>query len=289
MGHRQTIARAATFSGLGLFSGQPATVVVRPTDAGPGIVLVRQGQHIPALVEHVSRDAAHTRVPAAIPGRNTTVAHNTVGVATVEHLMSALAGLGITDALIEIDGPEVPILDGGALPFVNGLRLAGTGAFEVPIAPLVLTMPVQALDASGGQIVAMPRPSPGFSLTYELNYGPNSPIRIQSARWAGDAEQYAKEIAPARTFCLKKEAEAMRALGLFSHMTPKDMLVVGDDGNPIDNAWRFSDEPARHKLLDLIGDLALLGRPIQADIVASRSGHALTHAFVKQLRSGGGV
>lgn len=286
---RQTVADRTTFSGLGLFSATPAKVTVHPASSATGIVFSRQGQLIPALVEHVSCEAAHTCVPAAIPGRNTTIALNSVGVATIEHLMSALTGLGITDAIIEIDGPEVPILDGGALPFVERLRRAGTRALDAPVEPLVLTIPVQALDASGGQIVAMPRPTPGFSLTYELNYGPNSPIRLQSARWEGDAERYAKDIAPARTFCLKKEAEAMRGLGLFSHITPTDMLVVGDDGKPIDNEWRFSDEPARHKLLDLIGDLALLGRPIQADIVASRSGHALTHTFVRQLKSGGGV
>lgn len=289
MHRRQTLERSASFSGLGLFSGKPGTVTVHPVGAVSGVVFSRGGPSVPALVEHVTREAIHTCFPAAVPGRNTTIAFNGVGVATIEHLMSGLAGLGITDALIEIDGPEVPIFDGGALAFVEGLRRAGVRVLDVPIEPLVLTMPVQALDATGGQIVAMPRPSPGFSLTYELNYGPNSPIRIQSARWEGDADRYAKEIAPARTFCLKKEAEAMRSLGLFSHITPAEMLVVGDDGKPIENEWRFSDEPARHKLLDLIGDLALLGRPIQADVVASRSGHALTHDFVRQLKSGGGV
>lgn len=286
---RQTVADVASFSGLGLFSAKPARVAVHPTESASGIVFSRQGQRIPALIEHLSREASHTCMPEAIPGRNSTVALNTVGVATIEHLMSALAGLGITDALVEIDGPEVPIFDGGALPMVESLQRAGVKRLHVPLQPLVLTMPIQALDAAGGQIVAMPRPSPGFSLTYELNYGPRSPIPFQSARWEGDPIRYTETVAPARTFCLKKEAEAMRSLGLFSHITPKDMLVVGDDGKPIDNEWRFSDEPARHKLLDLIGDLALLGRPIQADIVANRSGHALTHAFVKQLKSGGGV
>jgi UDP-3-O-acyl N-acetylglucosamine deacetylase len=289
MVHRQTIAREASFFGLGLFSAQPATVVVRPATSLAGIVFRRGGRNIPALIDHLSREPAHTCMPAVIPGRNTTIAGGGVGVATIEHLMSALAGLGITDAVVEIDGPEVPILDGGALPMVEGMKRAGMAVLEGPYQPFVLTVPVQVLDATGGQIVAMPRPSPGFSLTYELNYGPDSPIRLQSARWEGDPDRYAEEIAPARTFCLRKEAEAMRRWGLFSHLTPKEMLVVGDDGKPIENEWRFSDEPARHKLLDLIGDLALLGRPIQADIVASRSGHALTHTFVKQLASSGGV
>lgn len=289
MSARLSIAQPCSFTGLGLFSGTPATVVVHPASSPDGFVFSRRGKRIPALVDHVSRDAAHTCVPAAIPGRNTTLASSDTSVATIEHLLSALAGLGITDALIEVDGPEIPILDGSALPFVEALRSAGTRTLDAPLDPLVLNLPVQALDATGGQIVAMPRPSPGFSITYELNYGPNAPIRFQSARWMGEPEKYVAEIAPARTFCLKREAEAMKNLGLFSHITTKDMVVVGDDGKPIDNDWRFSDEPARHKLLDLIGDLALLGRPIQGDIIANRSGHALTHAFVKQLRSGGGV
>lgn len=289
MVHRQTIAREASFFGIGLFSAQPATVVVRPATSLSGIVFRRDGQIIPGHIDHLSRDPAHTCMPAVIPGRNTTIACGGVGVATIEHLMSSLAGLGITDAVVEIDGPEVPILDGGALVIVDGVRRAGMASLETPRQPLILTLPLQVRDATGGQIVAMPRPSPGLSLTYELNYGPDSPIRLQSARWEGDPDRYAREIAPARTFCLRKEAEAMRALGLFSHLTAREMVVVGDDGAPMNNEWRFSDEPARHKLLDLIGDLALLGRPIQGDIVASRSGHALTHAFVKQLLGGGGV
>jgi UDP-3-O-acyl-N-acetylglucosamine deacetylase len=134
--------------------------------------------------------------------------------------------------------------------------------------------------------VISPRRAPGCSYTYELDYGPPTPgvfaLGQQRATWDGSATQYASEVAPARTYCLEQEAMVMRSMGLFAHLTPREMLVLGTSG-PIDNALRFDDEPARHKLLDLIGDLALIGAPLQADVVATRSGHALAHEAARAV------
>ncbi len=207
---------------------------------------------------------------------------------TVEHVLSALAGLHITDAIIDIDGPEVPILDGSALPFVQALRPLIV-EFDKPAEPLTPRRVIEVTDGGGGSIRLEPGAgSASCTLTYELDYGPGSPIPPQTATWdaaaPNAADTYAQNIAPARTFSLLAEARAARSAGLFPHLSAADMLVIGDDGRPIDNTWRTADEPSRHKLLDLIGDLALLGRPLAAcTITARRSGHALTRELCRRV------
>ncbi len=203
-------------------------------------------------------------------------------IATIEHILAALVGLGIRDACITIDGPEVPILDGSAKPFVDLLRPMLIPA-PLRVEPLVLDRPVEVRDGEAS-IRATPSDSPDeFSFTYNLDYGPGAPLKPHSATWCGSVSEFTNLIAPARTFSLRAEAEMARKMGLFPHLTPRDMLVIGDDGQPIDNAWRMDGEPARHKLLDLIGDLALLRRPLIANVVATRSGHRLTHEFCRKV------
>lgn len=269
-------------AGLGLFSGKASVVTIQPRAAG-GLTLHRAGAVVPALVASVSADTGWTGLPGGVPVRNTTLGAGASVFATVEHLMSALAGLGVWSAAVRIEGgPETPILDGSALPWVEALRsaLAPAPATE----PLVMRERIEVVQGDAS-IVATPR-ARGLSYTYALDYGTGSPIPAQRATWDGSSAAYAAEIAPARTFSLRREAEAARALGLFEHLTPREMIVVGDDGEPIENAWRTASEPAAHKLLDLIGDLALLGRPLQAEVVATRSGHALTHEFCRRVLAG---
>jgi len=147
----------------------------------------------------------------------------------------------------------------------------------------VLREPVE-VRAGEALIRATPlAPGEPLEYTYQLDYGPASPLPAQQASWRGDPHDFEATIAPARTFSLQREAEMAQSLGLFRHLSPEDLVVVGDDGTPISNAWRFEHEPARHKLLDLIGDLALLGRPLHTRVVATRSGHALTHEFCRRV------
>ena len=223
---------------------------------------------------------------ADVPGRNTTPALDpsddlSPAIATVEHVLSALAGLGISDALILVDGPELPILDGSALPFAMAILDAGIAELDKPIEPIRLPEPI-TVSRQGASITARPRDLPGCDFVYELDYGPRSPLVAQRAVWESDSATYCDQIAPARTFCLQSEAESMQKLGLFEHLSPRDMLVIGPDG-PLENTLLFDNEPARHKLLDLIGDLALVRRPIQACITATGSGHALNHALARAL------
>lgn len=288
---RRTLSKPAEFRGKGLFSGVPARLLVQPSLPGKGVRFRRLDSHahagqIPAHVRHLSTQPMHTCMPDGLAPRNSTLATSDGAFATIEHVLSALAGLGITDALLELAGPEVPILDGSARPFVEGLLGAGLAPLDAPPGAITLPRPVEVRDERGGFVRATPRPSPGFGATYELDFGPGSPLPASRASWDGTPDDYISSVAPARTFCLEGEALAMRRAGLFPHLTPADMLVIGADSRPIDNALRFPDEPARHKLLDLIGDLSLLGAPLQGDVHASRSGHALTHALVRAILDG---
>jgi len=279
---RRTLARDASVSGVGLFTAAPAHCTIRPAEPGSGVSFRRldapDTPPFPALRASLSDVPVHPAFRAIDP-RCTTLGPPGAEVATAEHLLSALAGLGVTDALVEVRGPELPILDGSAAPFVRAILDAGLRDADPPPAPITLRAPVVVEDR-GATITA--EPADAFSASYALDYGPGAPIPPQRAAWSGNPAAYAEQIAPARTFCLRAEAEAMRAAGLFAHLTTRDMLVL-DASGPIDNALRFPDEPARHKLLDLIGDLALLGRPLLARVHAGRSGHALTHRLTAAI------
>lgn len=277
---RWTVAGPARFRGIGLFTAAPATVTIHPATSG-GIRLRTEAGDLTIDVRAVATEASKLPFPTGVQARNTTLAWNGAAVATVEHLLSALTGLGITDAVISVEGPEIPMFDGSAAPIVDAIVSAGLKKLDGRVDPILLSAPV-TVSRGDTSIVATPRSTPGFSYTYVIEYGPAIPRA--SVSWTGESAKYQSDIAPCRTFCLVSEAKAMRDRGMFTHVSTKEMLVLDDrTGEPIDNALRFSDEPARHKLLDLIGDLALLGRPIQADIVATRSGHALAHEFCRAV------
>jgi len=292
------------FQGQGLFSGQPGALRIFPMLSGGLIIDARQSApphqlfgpllaSAHATHANLTTDLAWSGLPRGVPIRNTTLALGAGHVAaTVEHLLAALAGLNIWNAWITLSGPEVPVLDGSALPFAQAFaanlapltsQSTGSQAARAALAPLVLTTTI-TVERDGASITAAPPPAGSpLSYTYSLDYGPDSPLRPQSATWTGDAADFATNIAPARTFSLEHEARAAHKLGLFRHLSPRDMLVIGARGQPIDNDWRVEHEPAKHKLLDLIGDLALLGRPLHAAITAHRSGHHLTHELMRQI------
>ena len=272
-----TLAGTARTEGIGLFTGTPVVCTIEPGTDGIRFVRDDLGVEIPVRVECLC-SAPLPPALAASP-RNTTLGAGGAVVTTTEHVLSALIGLGITDAIIRLNAPEPPIGDGSAAHFAEAIREAGVRASDRAVDPIRPRETVVVEDGSGGSITAEPAGAPLYR--YELDYG-DGPIRPQSAEWDGGVESYARDVAPARTFCLESEALAMRKLGLFALFTPRDLLVVGTDG-PIDNEWRFTNEAARHKLLDLIGDLALAGRPICARITARRSGHALNHELARKL------
>lgn len=280
---RRTLAANAAFSGVTLFTGIPSSVRILPSSR-VGILFRRSdllnSALIPADAAHILPESRRT-VLSADPSDP-----NAPTVQTVEHILSALAGLGVTDALIEVAAPEIPIGDGSAKPFVEAILGAGLATFAADPRPAAVVSTPIIIDDGKSRIEAHPTDAGGLELTYRLEYPPPSPIGAQQASMflplGGPAPDYATQIAPARTFSTAAEARAMRAMGLFKHLTPREMLVIGPDG-PIDNAYRFPDEPARHKLLDLLGDLSLAARPIKARILAARTGHAHNHALARAL------
>ena len=272
---QRTIAQPTTLHGRGLFGGEPATLTFRSAPANHGIVFVRTdlgGIEVPALVHHVLRRPRRTCLKA---GEAT--------VETCEHVLSAAAGLGIDNLIIEIDGPEVPALDGSSQPFYEALQSAGVATDAEPRRVLTLTEPVMVRQGEA-MVAAMPGESESaLELVYELDYASTKCVGRQLRTFDFSNGNYAHDIAPSRTFVLESEAQALRESGFGAHLTPEDVLVIGDDGPIGENRFRFDDEPVRHKMLDLIGDLMLLGARISGRIIAYKSGHALNHLLVRKL------
>lgn len=274
MEHQKTIEKPVSLHGRGLFCGKEAQVTFQPAPENHGIVFVRtdmrQGR-IPATVDHV--------VPRA---RRTALRSGDATVDTCEHCLSAVAGHRVDNLLIEIDGPELPALDGSAMPYFEALDGAGIVSTDAERKYLVVREPV-SIERDGAVIAAVPCDQPHMQVLYELDYGPNNPLGRQLRTFDFSNGDYQHEIAPARTFVLREEAEQLRQSGLGAHLSPRDVLVIGENGPMEGNDFRFPDEPVRHKMLDLIGDLYLLGAPIQGRIIAYKSGHALNHALAREL------
>jgi UDP-3-O-[3-hydroxymyristoyl] N-acetylglucosamine deacetylase / 3-hydroxyacyl-[acyl-carrier-protein] dehydratase len=226
---------------------------------------------IPALVSYVAKRA-----------RRTALRNGDAMIETCEHCLSAVAGLGIDNLVIEINAAELPGLDGSAKPYVDTLLSAGIEASEAPRRRMVVTEPV-IVRQDDAMVAAVPSDEKQMAVMYDLNYGNHPVVNRQLAVFDFNTQDYAKEIAPARTFVLEAEAQALRQVGLGKHLTPMDVVVFDGTGPMGGNKLRFPDEPARHKVLDLIGDLSLLGAPIQGRIIAHKSGHGLNQALARQL------
>ena len=271
---QKTINNPAEVSGLGLFTGEDCRMRLCPAAADAGITFVRTDLPTPV---RIPVDVANVGKRA----RRTTLVNGSVAVETVEHVLSAVAGLGIDNLDIELSSSETPSLDGSTRPFVEALLGAGVVEQDAPRRPFIVDEPV---TVGGGDvtIAALPGPVDCLDILYDLDYSDAPAIGRQVAAFRLGADDYAEEIAPARTFSLEAEAREMQARGIGAHLSPKEVLVIGPDG-PIDNVYRMPDECARHKIADLIGDLALLGRPIRGRIVAYRTGHEQNQALVRQM------
>lgn len=273
---QHTLAKPVTVAGKGLLLGVHVNLTIAPAPAGEGIVFERTDieppVQIPALVANtIDR-----------PRRTTLHGGDDVTIETVEHLLSALAGLGIDNAFITLDGPEVPCGDGSALPFLEPLQNAGLVEQNQPRTILRVTEPICIQDGDA-MIAAFPSHQDGMHVVYDLDYGDAaSRIVRQTHAWNSAHGDYKNDVAPARTYSLQEEAEALQAQGMCTHLSPKDILVIGEDG-PIENEYRFNNEPVRHKILDIIGDLYLAGAVIQGRIIATRSGHALNRKLCKAI------
>jgi len=278
--NQQTIAAAAAVSGVGYWSGQDVRVEFLPAPANSGLVFVRSDldgcPRIPATIQH--------RVETP---RRTTLQNGEARVEMVEHIMAALAGLGVDNCEIRVDRSEMPGCDGSCLPFVEAIRTAGIVMQDA-------ARRVQRIERTirlGNQqcwIEARPCRSDKLILSYELDYGAGNPIGRQSLEVSLSPRHFHMNLAPSRTFLLEAEAEAVKAQGLGLRTSCKDLLVFGKRG-PIDNQLRFPDECVRHKLADLVGDLALAGCDLVGRFVAFRSGHRLNGELVRAIVERGAI
>jgi UDP-3-O-[3-hydroxymyristoyl] N-acetylglucosamine deacetylase len=266
-----TLRTGVSIEGVGLHSGHPARAHFRPARADTGLLFIRldrKDRPIPARLASASTfDYA------------TTLSSDGVSIGTVEHLLSAAAGEGLDNCIVEIDGPEVPILDGSALPFVRLFHAAGFERLEAPVRPLAPTEET-AIERADRSIRFTPG-GEGLSITYEIEF-PHPAVGHQELTWTVRAEDYAARIAPARTFGFLREVEALRARGLARGGSLQNAVVLDDQG-VLSGPLRFRDEFVRHKILDLIGDLALLGRPLVGHIHARKAGHAMHIEFARAL------
>lgn len=256
---RLTVASDTVFTGLGLHSGAPSRAVVRPS--GHGVHFIAGGEAFEALAENVTDTSRCTRLGT---------------VSTVEHLLSALWGLGVTDAAIEVEGGELPGLDGSAKPFADALLETGF----IGVGELHVDGPFARVYHVDGPVkVAMSNGEGHWRYTYDL--GDRWP-GVQSFEWTASRDQYLDQVAPARTIVLEEEIELARQAGLGKGLEEWGVVAIGRQGY-LTNV-RFPDEPARHKLLDLIGDLALSGVPVAAiNVTSDRSGHRTNVAAAAKL------
>ncbi|NUQ66287.1 MAG: UDP-3-O-[3-hydroxymyristoyl] N-acetylglucosamine deacetylase [Pirellulales bacterium] len=272
--NQNTLAGPVAVDGFGYWSGRDVRVEFRPARIGAGIVFVRgdlPGQpRIPARIEY--------RVESP---RRTTLRRGDARVEMIEHIMAALAGLRVDNCEVWADAPEMPGCDGSALPFVDAFDTVGIVAQDAFRLQSVVCTPVRIVDGESW-IEAYPPAGERSVFRYHLDYGLDNAIGRQVFELAVTPESFRHELAPCRTFLFKSEADEARSRGIGWRATYRDLLVFGEDG-PIENELRFASECVRHKVLDMVGDLALAGCDLIGRFRASRSGHRLNSELVRAL------
>ncbi|MFK7742798.1 MAG: UDP-3-O-acyl-N-acetylglucosamine deacetylase [Planctomycetota bacterium] len=279
---QRTIKEPVEYRGVGLHSGKEINITVRPAEAGTGVTFVRTDlDNQPVVRAHGANMKARQRRTCIQDGR--------AEVYTCEHLLAALYALGIDNAIVEIDGEEVPGLDGAAVEFFRGLQESGVVETRLPRPMYAVKQPIYVREGSAS-IVALPGTG-RLTIEYHLDYPEKKGLNGDNGRVVGakqivafemSPENFERDIAPARTFVFEHEVEALRAAGLGKGANPQNTLVVGPDG-PQQNTLHWDDELARHKILDLIGDISNAGVDLDAHIIATRSGHGLNMALVQRI------
>ncbi len=271
---RKTIKKSLTLKGIGLHSGKMVTLKLHPAEAGTGLVFF------------LYRGASKVRIPISLDHVVDTSNATTIGdggsnrVQTIEHLLAAIYTLGITDCILEIDSVEVPIMDGSAGPFWEGIRSVGVQELSETIEPIRISHPMWVVD--GDKYLVM-LPADELKVTYNIDF--NHPLlKGQSYTTKLDESILSEDILPARTFGFLKDVEALQSRGLALGGSLDNAVVLTDDGY-LNESLRFENECVRHKILDLVGDLAVMGRPFFGHLIASKAGHALDISLAKCIMS----
>lgn len=296
--HQHTLAQSHVFEGKGLHTGRYARMTVGPAPADTGVRFIRTDIGEDAVIEALAENVTNT-------ARSTTISSGDVSVSTVEHILSALSGLGVDNALVEIDGPEVPILDGSALPYAEAFTLGGLVAQDAPKRLIQIEKEIIVKDGKSGAYVRIePAERPAVDLTVDFG---SRVLGVQSAHWTPDTE-YATELAPCRTFAFFHEIEFLASQGLVKGGDVDNAIIVIEhpvsqeqvnslchslgvqemsltgDGYLCRGGLRFADECGRHKLLDLMGDLSLCGGWLDARVTAYKPGHTINTEAAKAVR-----
>ncbi len=273
---QQTIRKPARVEGVGLHTGCSVRVEFKPAPPDSGITFVRTDlagtQPVRAVVNNILDPARRQR--------RTSVGNSTAEVHTIEHLMASCVGMGIDNLLVELNGEEVPGLDGSAHPFLEIFKQAGLQEQSAPRKTVQIREPVWVEDDSA---VVCVFPDEAFRVSYTLSY----PVPNLSAQFFSGTvtpQLFESELAPSRTFCLAQEVEALRKVGLGKGANYENTVVVDKDGRVLNNRLRYPDEFVRHKVIDLVGDLYLLGRPLQGHVLAFRSGHSLNLKLIHKIQ-----
>ncbi len=267
---QRTIKNEVSFEGIGLHTGRHARVTLKPAARDNGITFIRSDKNT-VIKAHVGSviDTAFA----------TTIGHDGAKIRTVEHIMAALAGLGIDNILIDVDGPEIPILDGSSTELISIILKAGIAKQGKKRPYLRIKRPV-IFDDGNSKVAALPYE--GRRITYSIffsHYG----FGEQRLSIEINEETFAREIAPARTFGFLKDIEYLRTNGLAKGGSLENAIILGENGVLNSSGLRFKDKFVRHKVLDSIGDLAILGFPIYGHIIANKSGHSTNIKFLKKL------
>jgi UDP-3-O-[3-hydroxymyristoyl] N-acetylglucosamine deacetylase/3-hydroxyacyl-[acyl-carrier-protein] dehydratase len=271
---QKTIKNEGKISGKGLFTGKDAKVIFKPAELDTGIVFIRmdidETVRINAIAPNISKQ-----------DRRTTIQKGSVTIDTVEHCLAAVFALEIDNLIVEVTGPEMPAPDCSSAEYFKILQKAQPIEQQGKRKEFVIRQSI-FITSDDASIYALPYPDDALNITYDLDYTGHTGINRQLFTCRLTPEGFEKNLAPARTFLLEAEAKQFQAKGIGKHLGPKDLLVINSDG-PIKNSYRFPNECARHKIVDLIGDIALIGRPVKGRIVAYKSGHTLNQQLAERL------
>ena len=273
---QKTIKNSVVLSGVGLHTGKTVHMTIRPAIENAGVSFVRVDlpgqQPVKVTASNAVMDEKVTRCSA--------IESEDVRIYTIEHLMAALCGLGIDNVTIELDGEEIPGLDGSSLEFLKALEKSGIVEQNADKNVFVIQEPIVVSNKTSSIVIV---PHDQFTVSYTMDYD-HPLMRSQYFSQSVDLASFAKEIAPARTFCLESEIKEIKDHGLGKGANYQNTLVMSSKG-PMENTLRFPDECARHKALDIVGDLFLLGYPVRGAVYATKSGHALNRALVKKIEA----
>jgi len=277
MAYQNTVAMEARFTGVGLHSGEKVNMVVRPAPADSGIRFrVATGDGVPSTIAATADNVAATAYA-------TSLRDGEASVQLVEHILSALSGLGIDNAEIAVDALEVPIMDGSAAPFIHGLLQAGVRTLGASRQVVRILEPIRVEDDGGDKwLEVLPVGAPETIIDYNIDFDHHT-VGTQRYRFVMSRECFVGELCAARTFGFAREVQALQQLGLARGGSLENAVVMDDNGVMNPEGLRFENEQVRHKILDLIGDMSLVGHPVVGHFVAHRAGHGLHNKLARAI------